>query len=584
MRTRYSDTYVGRDGVYTVHQGFSPINYQDASGLWRTIDNTLVAASAAHKGAGFAYENAANDYSVAFAAAGGGTAFEHIEHHGATLDIIPVSAQLPPLPITATATATATSTATIAVTSTPGATVSTPTSAVPLTMSVTPVTATATATATTAFPATTTTAPLATTTTIATTGTVAAMGTATAAPVSATAITATSVPTTTALSAAPSLRLAALPPGQERSTLDPGNSARNALNPLRLSARQGRLVISHHIDSRMPRSSGRTVHVHVAPAPSRAAGASVVGALAATATVSGSAIAYPQLFPGIDVRYSAESNAVKETLLLRDASSPSSFTFSLLATGAHLDTSAAPGTMPTFVDGDGHQVFVLAPPVAIDAHRVTTPVSLTINPAVGIGRAGAIQIELTIPPSWLADTARAWPVALDPSVVFNPLRDVQIGSVVNDPFFNYCMPPGTGDCYTSYTNHSSPYPNYGLEPVDAIGNDVNGHYYNGYTPTPSVYRDLLQFDLSPLPAHVTILNAQLRGVEDTRADSGNPPIPQTQNASIYPLTRDWTSNATWQTTDGSTAWTTSGAHGKPLMVQQPGRPVEVGATSTLAPG
>jgi len=547
LRTRYSDTYVGRDGVYTVHQGFSPINYQDASGLWRTIDNTLVAASSAHKGAGFAYENAANDYSVAFAASGGGTAFERIEHHGATLDIIPVSAQLPLLPVTATATPGFT----IAATSTPGAAVSTPTSTIPLTMSATPVTATATAT--TALPATTTTTLPTTTTTTATTGT------ATATPVSATAITATSAPTPTALSAVTSLRLAALSPGQERCALDAGNSARNSLNPLRLSAWQGRLVISHHIDSHVPRSSGRTVHVHVAKRLTRAARASIVDVLGATATVSGSEVAYPRLFPGIDVRYSAESNAVKETLLLRDASSPSSFTFSLLATGAHLDNSAAPGTMPTFVDGDGHQVFVLAPPVAIDAHRVTTPVSLTVGPAMGLGKAGAIQIELTIPPSWLADPTRAWPVSLDPTVVLNASGDKQIDSQNgNAPWFNFCEPINSGDC-----GGSDPYyPNYGLENVDEVGNSSGYHYppaYGTATPAaPSTYRDLLRFDLSALPPHVTLLTARLQAVLDTRGDSGNPPVSQTQNASVYPLTRNWTSNATWQTSDGTTSWTTPG--------------------------
>ncbi len=559
LRTRYSDTYVGRDGVYTVHQGFSPINYQDASGALRPIDNRLVAAASAHKGAGFAYENAANDYSVAFAAASGGTAFERIEHHGAMLDIIPVSAQLPLLPVTGTPTPAPT----IATTSTTGTAGSMPTSTVSLTMSATPVTATATATTTTVLPATTTTVLPATTTTAlpaTVTGTVLATRTSTIAPVSATAIAAMSAPTTTALSAAPSLRPAALSPGQERSALDPGNSARTALNLLRLSARQSHLhlVTSHHIDSHVPRSLGRTAHV--ATGPARAARASTVDVLGATATVSGSEVAYPRLFPGIDVRYSAESNAVKETLLLRDASSPSSFTFSLLATGAHLDTSTAPGTMPTFVDGDGHQVFALASPVAIDAHRVTTPVSLTVGPAVGLGKAGAIQIKLTIPPSWLADPTRAWPVALDPSIVLNPSGDTQISSTPsNSSWFNLCIPIGSGDCQAPAYGHAQGYPDYGVEPVDEVGNS-SGYYdpYFNWSPTPSVYRDLLRFDLSALPPHVTLLTARLQAVLDTRGDSGNPPIPQTQNASVYPLTRNWTSSATWQTSDGTTSWTTPG--------------------------
>ena len=564
LRTRYSDTYVGRDGVYTVHQGFSPINYQDASGALRPIDNRLVAASSAHKGAGFAYENAANDYSVAFAASGGGTAFERIEHHGATLDIIPVSAQLPPLSITATATATPT--ATIAVTSTSGAAVSTPTSAVPLTMSVTPVTATATATATatTALPANTTTTLPATTTTalpatvIGTTVTVPAMGTSTAALVSATAITATAL--STALSAATSLGPVALSPGQERWALDAGNSGRNALNPLRLSAQQGRLVISHPIGSHVPRLSGRALHV--AKRLTRTARASVVDVLGATATVSGSEVAYPRLFPGIDVRYSAESNAVKETLLLRDASSPSSFTFSLLATGAHLDTSMPPSTAPRFVDGDGHQVFALAPPVAIDAHGATTPVSLTVGPVVGLGKAGAIQIELTIPPSWLADPTRVWPVSLDPTIIFRAVinRDIDSQNLGNGTLYGVlCVPANTPpDCPYQSTTKGADGNYYGVEAGSVVG--YSTAYYPGiYTPN-TVYRNLLQFDLSPLPPHVTLLNVTLRAAMDTlltTTDQTQLPL-QAQDATVYPLAVPWTATAKWQTRDGNTPWATPG--------------------------
>lgn len=85
LRTRASNTYVGRNGVYTVHQSFGSVNYQDGAGTWQHISNTLVPATPALAAAGFAYQNEANSYQAAFAASGSGANLVQLTHNGATL-------------------------------------------------------------------------------------------------------------------------------------------------------------------------------------------------------------------------------------------------------------------------------------------------------------------------------------------------------------------------------------------------------------------------------------------------------------------------------------------------------------------
>lgn len=300
LRTRTSDTYVGADGVYTVRQSFQSINYQDTKGAWQPISNTLVTAAPNLAAQGFAYQNAANDYTVAFAASNGGAALERITRHGVTLDLSPTGAQVA---VAAALTAT-----------------------LPLSLAVTMTAATPTAM-------------------IATSSTPAAAATV-AAPIATGAITDVAAPMSATVSMSPQIS-----------------------------------------------------------AP----------------IVTDDAITYTNLYTATDAVYNVRDDAVKESLILRDTSAPSSFTFTARVDGArpHMTgPSGAPGARTAFLDAAGREQLALEPLVAVDARGATTPVSLTLGPVIGAGIDGAatFQLQATIPSAWLADPSRVWPVALDPSV------------------------------------------------------------------------------------------------------------------------------------------------------------------------
>ena len=273
--------------------------------------------------------------------------------------------------------------------------------------------------------------------------------------------------------------------------------------------------------------------------------------------VADDAITYTNLYTATDAVYNVRDDAVKESLILRDASAPSSFTFAVRVDGArpHMTgPSEAPGARTAFLDAAGREQLALEPLVAVDARGATTPVSLTLSPVIGAGIGGAVtfQLRATIPSAWLADPARVWPVALDPSVGL-PLTQLVTINSGNGGLILYSRlcPPNTSP--------TCPDQQRLLYHADLIGNQ-------GPTGNPAITstvgRDLLQFDLSPLPPHVTLLRAYLRAVVlDQNGNApygGGYPVHQTMNASVYPLTASWIGNTTWTTCDGSTPWATPG--------------------------
>ncbi len=69
LRTETSRTVQNADGSFTAEVSSEPINFRDAAGGWQPIDSSLVGSTAQ----GFAFENAANAFSVRFASSPAGT-------------------------------------------------------------------------------------------------------------------------------------------------------------------------------------------------------------------------------------------------------------------------------------------------------------------------------------------------------------------------------------------------------------------------------------------------------------------------------------------------------------------------------
>lgn len=253
---------------------------------------------------------------------------------------------------------------------------------------------------------------------------------------------------------------------------------------------------------------------------------SLIGA-AGNGSVSGDTVTYRSALPAVDLAYSALNEGVKENLTLANLASPHVFTFAL-QTSADLVGRASPNNGIDFVDTGGTVQFSFAPPFMYErqaADRATGSVSMSLG-----GAAGNQTVTLALDEAWLANPARQWPVVVDPTITYGT-----IGSAIWKQFNG-----ANQDCYlqngsgasTSYCNGSSLYAGYSGGVID---------------------RALLQFNVqSSIPQDVTVLDADLAAYLYASA-SGSP-----VSVDAMQLTQAWTTAATWNAYNGSTAWTSAG--------------------------
>jgi YD repeat-containing protein len=226
---------------------------------------------------------------------------------------------------------------------------------------------------------------------------------------------------------------------------------------------------------------------------------------------------YPDVMPGVSVSYGAVLNGVHEVLTLADASTPSVYTYKL-SYGADLHASLAAGGGVVFRDPSGKTVYMLAAPAVSDSSSVgQRPASAPIHYQLS---ADGSVLSLVLEKAWLSDPKRVFPVKVDPDVYYGEAADCTIASA-------------------SYANTSL----------------CSGRLYvgaNSETPH-SVGRALLRFDLSCIPHDSVILNSGLKlwfeGVKDSKG---------TVEVEAFPLSRNFTDGATWNTYDGTHSWTTPG--------------------------
>ncbi|MEX2292083.1 MAG: RHS repeat-associated core domain-containing protein [Mycobacteriales bacterium] len=257
------------------------------------------------------------------------------------------------------------------------------------------------------------------------------------------------------------------------------------------------------------------------PVMVEAAGASVGFSLQdadGTATIERDTATYDDALPGVDLEYQATDSGVKETLILQAAAAPTAFVFDTsLSRGLRLAETADGGLAA--LDGAGVERLRFAPPHVQDASGSpggfsTEATSLTLS-----GPASDPTVTLSLDPAWLADPARVFPVRLDPTYELSPAGQTYLNS---------------GGTTTNYSGASTL----------RVGTDTGGKRNHA----------LIKFDTSNVPRDIDVYRARLTAditAEDANADG--------ITVQAKPLTRAWTaSSATWNTYDGSNAWTTAG--------------------------
>jgi RHS repeat-associated protein len=234
-------------------------------------------------------------------------------------------------------------------------------------------------------------------------------------------------------------------------------------------------------------------------------------------SVAGNTKTYRGVLPATDLRLSALPERVKEDIVLRDASAPHRFSYTLeTSSGLSARLNEAGGV--DFVDAAGKKRFAFAAPFVDDSsgspdgHR---------DLRYGLSRAGSgYTLTLELDRRWLESKAREWPVVVDPSIeLFGPRKD--------------CYLTGGSSASTSFCSGT----------VLDVGWDGQ-----------KASRALLHFPIEEtvLDRGSIILNAEMRLYLNSRTTTN------TATLTAHRVTNGWYTDATWNNRDGAIPWTTPG--------------------------
>jgi YD repeat-containing protein len=243
---------------------------------------------------------------------------------------------------------------------------------------------------------------------------------------------------------------------------------------------------------------------------------------------SGPEARYPAALPGVDVLYEARSEGVKESLVLRDARAQSIFSYQLeLSEG--LEARADAHGRIDFLDGTD-LVFSFQAPFLLDARGGHEGYSRAVSTALE-GEGDELDLRVVVDDDWLQDPDRRFPVVLDPNITYPAPGQARVGQSLND----------------SYNSSDFPTRNYDFAPTIAAGYGPLGNTFAHY------HHAFVQFDVENAVPRGSAVLASTLGLFNLTQTSTSP-----QPLHFHETTRAWQTILTWNTFDGTNAWTTPG--------------------------
>ncbi|WCK55592.1 DNRLRE domain-containing protein [Aneurinibacillus sp. Ricciae_BoGa-3] len=250
-------------------------------------------------------------------------------------------------------------------------------------------------------------------------------------------------------------------------------------------------------------------------------------------------ITFPNIYPDTDLQYQVGAQKVKEKVVIHkkpDATSPTQYSFKVNMKG--LNYKQEPDGSLTFTDSKtGTPVYYIEKPFMYDSN---IPAGFnSVKPDAipegsrsddvqmnAVQRGNQLYIDVIPNQAWLMDAQRVYPVVIDPSIVtIQPVDNSGIDANIRS-----YTPTATGGADT----------------------ELGAGLYQDTTKS-NIIRSLLNFNLSSIPNDAYVLSADL-SLWLSSYSSANP-----IDISAYQVTKKWTeSGVTWNTTDGTTAWTNKG--------------------------
>jgi RHS repeat-associated protein len=241
----------------------------------------------------------------------------------------------------------------------------------------------------------------------------------------------------------------------------------------------------------------------------------------AEGVAKGTTKTYADAFEGVDATYAARPEGLKELLTLAGRDARSAFTYDLRTSSGLRARETRDGGLE-FADGDGKVRVAIVAPFMYDAAGATA----------GGRHAPRLELEgdeltLRADRDWLESDKRAFPVVLDPDVQF--------------PANGYTRFHGANqECHV--TGGASADTNFCAATTKSVGWDGT-----------KASRALFKFDVgSTIPRDSQVVDATFGAYATARSTGA------AMTFEARPITRSWTTAATWNRYDGTSAWTAAG--------------------------
>jgi RHS repeat-associated protein len=241
---------------------------------------------------------------------------------------------------------------------------------------------------------------------------------------------------------------------------------------------------------------------------------SLLGAAGSLPSVAGDTASYAEVLPSTDLSYVSEPTGVQELVTLKDASAPEQLRYSLSLPAGMSPREEADGSI-ALLDGEGDVVFAIPAPTAYRPSAGPDSGRVLGSSVAASGSGWTITVDTG--ESWLREDLATGPVAIDPTVYVSASQGCSLAQ----------ESPTTSSCASSELRV-------------------------GYDATHEENHALLKFNVSELPVGYEILDAKLGMYVQAHSTS------TAKAVAVYRATKPWTTSATWNTYDGTHAWTTAG--------------------------
>jgi RHS repeat-associated protein len=232
--------------------------------------------------------------------------------------------------------------------------------------------------------------------------------------------------------------------------------------------------------------------------------------------VSGTTATYKEALTSTDFQYQSSSTGVKETALLKDASAPQALRFTLSASPGLSPREDADGAIE-LLDQQGTLQFRIPAPEALRPDADAASGRVLTSTLSASGDDWTLSVDTSA--AWLREELATGPVAVDPGIEVGGSQNCTIES---DALKTSAC---TGETFQAGYQSETP-----------------AHEHHG----------LLQFSLSSLPSDVNVLNARLGLYLQSKSTSNAKAV------GVYRVEKPWTTGATWESYDGTHAWSMAG--------------------------